>query len=190
MLAKEYLLERILERKAGRAIEIGKIPISGVRKRYQDKLESDERMREYFLEMGDFLLNYCNNFLTRPVFHFLYSRLGPVIFKKQFHLGGKSRGFIDAVVDYYMFISSYGGWPLEIGEVTEDKVVVYFDRCTVKCDNNLKLCLATTSMEPRLSEKPWFGAKITYTERIPNRDNRCKVVLERKPIVSKKDSRK
>jgi hypothetical protein len=180
MLTKEYLLEKILERKAGRAIEIDKIPISGVRQRYQNKLESDEKMREYFLEMGDFLFKYCNSFLTRPVFHFLYSRIGPVRFKRQFHLGGEPRGFIDAVLDYYMYISSYGAWPLEIAEVTEDKVVVYFDRCTVKCDNHLKLCMATTSMEPRLSEMPWFGAKITYTERIPNGDNRCKVILERK----------
>jgi hypothetical protein len=185
MFTKEYFLERIGERKARRAIEIGNITISSLRKRYQDKLESDEKMHEYFLEMGDSLLKYWNNFFIRPVFHFVYSSLGPFLFKKQFHLGGKPKAFIEAVMDYYMFISSYGAWPLEIDEVTEDRVVVYFDKCTVKCEDHLKLCLATTSMEPKLSEKPWFGAKITYVERIPNGDKRCKVVLERKQPVCK-----
>ena len=132
MLTKEHLLERIQERKAKRAIEIARIPISRLRKRYQDKLESDEKMREYFLEMGDFLLKYCNSFLIRPVFRFFYSRLGPLLFKRQFHLRGEPKDFIDSVMNYYMFISSYGAWPLEIDEVIEDRVVVFFDRCTVK----------------------------------------------------------
>lgn len=180
MLTREQLLEKIGDRKANRALEISKIPVSRIRDRYQSKLESDEKMREYFLEMGDFLLKYCNNFLIRPVFSFLYSRSGPMQFKKQFYLSGEHKDFFEAAVDYYMFISSYGAWPLEIDEVSEDRIVISFDRCTVKCDDHLKLCLAVTSMEPRLSKKPWYGAKITYTERIPKGDKCCKVVLERK----------
>jgi len=180
MLTKPYLVKKIEERKAGREIEIGKIRNKAVRKKYQDKLESDEKMREYFLELADSLLKYCNNCLARPIFHFFYARLGPLSFKRQFHLGRKPRGFVDSVIDYYMFISSYGAWPLEIDEVTEDRVVIYFDKCTVKCDDHLKLCKAATSMEPRLSIKPYFGAKIIYTERIPEGAKKCKVVLERK----------
>jgi hypothetical protein len=139
-------------------------------------------MREYFLEIGDLALKYLNGFLTRPIFSHLYSRFGPFYFKRQFGLGDGPRSFIDSVVDYYLFVSSYGAWPLEIAEVTENRVVVYLDKCTVKCHNNLKLCLALTSMEPSLSKKPWFGARVAYTERIPAGNERCKLVMEQKEV--------
>jgi hypothetical protein len=106
--------------------------------------------------------------------------LGPSSFKRQFHLGGKPKNFFESVVDYYMFVSSYGAWPIEIDEITDDKVVAYLDQCTVKCDNHLKLCLAATSMEPRLSKKKWFGANVAYTERIPEGARRCKLVFKKK----------
>jgi hypothetical protein len=79
-----------------------------------------------------------------------------------------------------MFATSYGAGPFEIEEVSQDRVVAYVTECPMGFEKHHKLCLALTSMEPRLSKKPYFGAKITYTERIPAGDKRCTVVFERK----------
>ncbi|MFC1883291.1 hypothetical protein ACFL2O_00835 [Thermodesulfobacteriota bacterium] len=180
MLTKEGLIKKIDARKANRENEINQIPIEWMRKKYQKKLENDERMNEYFLELGDVLLNRYNKPIPRIIFYLMNAFFGLSLFKKQFHLGGAPRDFIDSILDYVMFVSSYGAWPIEIEEVTENRVVAYLDQCTVKCDNHLKLCRAATSMEPRLSKKPWFGAKVAYTERIPEGAQRCKLVFERK----------
>lgn len=182
MSIKEELLKKIEERKANREEEISRIPLEWMRRRYQKKSESDEKMREYFLELGDVLLNRYNKPISRIIFKYMNATSGLSYFKKQFQLGNKPRSFLDSVIDYYMFASSYGAWPLEIDEVTESRVTAYFDECPVKCEDHLKLCLAATSMEPRLSKKDWFGAKVTFTERIPEGAKRCKVVFEKKSI--------
>jgi hypothetical protein len=177
---KEELLREIAIRKAQREFEIAKIPISWIRKSYQNKLESDEKMREFFLEIGDTLLEKYNRFPHRVFLHAMYALTGPSLFRKQFNIHGKPRDFFQSVVDYYMFGSSYGAWPIEIGEATDERVILYFDQCTVKLDDAPKLCRAVTSMEPSLSRRSWFGAKVMYTERRPEGAKRCKVVIEPK----------
>jgi hypothetical protein len=180
MTTREKLLKKLEERKANRENEIQQIPIARIRKMYQRKLGSDEKMQEIFSKSGDYFTKYWNNPLSRPVLHLLYSLIMPWVFKKQFQLGDKPRDFFDSVVDYGMFATSYGAGPFEIEEVTEDRVVAYVNECPMRFDKHHKLCLALTSMEPRLSKKPYFGAKIIYTERIPEGAKRCTVVFERK----------
>jgi hypothetical protein len=180
MTPKEDLIGRIEKRIVNRQSEIGDIPIPWMRKWYQRKMESNEKLQEYFLELGDLLLKYFNGSLTRSIFYRLNAWVGPLVFKRQFRLGKKSKDFFDSVTDYYMFLSSYGAWPVDIAEVSTDRVVMYLDKCTVKLENHPELCLAATSMEPELSKKPYFGATITYTERIPEGAKRCKVVFVRK----------
>lgn len=177
---REALLREIAARKARREIEIANIPISWMRESYQSKLESDEKMREFFLEIGDKLLKKYNRFPHRVILHAMYALTGPSLFRKQFNIQGKPRDFFESVVDYYMFVSSYGAWPIEIGEATDERVILYFDQCTVKLDDSLKLCRAVTAMEPNLSKRSWFGAKVMYTERRPEGSKRCKVVMEPK----------
>ena len=180
MITKEELLKKFEERKANRENEIRQIPIARIRNMYLRKLESDEKMQEIFLKSGDYFIKHWNNPLKRPVLHLLYSLIMPWVFKKQFQLGDKPRDFFDSVADYAMFATSYGAGPFEIEEVSEDRIVSYVNECPMKFDKHHKLCLALTSMEPRLSKKPYFGAKIIYTERIPAGDKRCTVVFERK----------
>ena len=180
MLTKEQLMNKIAERKANREKEISKIPMRGLRMRYQSLLTSDEHMRKFFLEIGDMLLKYCNNALMIPIFSLLNSTIGLYSFKRQFNLGKDRRGFLDSAVDYYMFASSYGAWDIEVDIESDDVVVAYFNSCPVKCDGQPKLCRAATSMEPQLSTKEWFGAVIDYTERIPDGAERCKVVFRQK----------
>ncbi|MDJ0762751.1 MAG: hypothetical protein QNJ97_07145 [Myxococcota bacterium] len=180
MVTKETFIKKIEERKANREYEISQIPIRWLRKRYQRKLGSDDIMREFFLEVGDFLLKYCNNPFIRPIFHLDNAVMGPYRFKWQFRLGRKPKPFIESVLDYYMFFTSYGAWPVDIDEVGEKRVVMYMDKCTVKCEAHLPLCLAATSMEPQLSKKSWYGATVTYAERIPDGAKRCKLVFEQK----------
>ena len=92
------------------------------------------------------LLQKYNHPIGCKLFQYTQAYAGPVFFRKQFHIKDKSKDFVGSVIDYYMYISSYGAWPLEIGEVTEDRVVVYFDRCTVKLEDQPDLCLAATAM--------------------------------------------
>ena len=177
---KEALLQKLEQRIANREDEIGRIPLARVRGMYERKLESDEKLREIFVKSGDYFIKYWDKPLLRPVLHRLYSLIMPWVFKKQFHLGDGPRDFFDSVADYAMFATSYGAGPFEMEEVTEDRVVAYVDECPMKFEKHHKLCLALTSMEPRLSKKPYFGAKIIYTGRIPEGDKRCTVVFERK----------
>lgn len=180
MTRKQELLEELGRRKAERDKEIDAIPIPDLRRRYQRKLGSDEKMREFFAEFDDRMLRYWNHPLGRTWLRFQFSFLLLWVFKKQFGFDRKPKGFFDSVVDYCMHATSYGAWPLEIAEVTEDRVIGYFDVCPAKCENQPKLCRVVTSMEPRLSKKGYFGATVTYTERIPEGAQRCKVVFERK----------
>jgi len=180
MAKKEELLRKIEQRKANRENEVQQIPLPLLRIMYRKKLGSDEKVREVFSGLADFAIKYWNNPVLRPILHHLNSLIGPWSFKKQFRLGIKPKDFFDSVVDYSMFATSYGAWPFEIDEVTDDRVVAYFDECPVKCEKHPELCLALTSMEPMLSKKPYFGATVTYTERIPEGAKRCKVVFERK----------
>lgn len=185
MTAKQDLLKRIKDFKDRREDEIRKIPMGYLRRRYLEKLGSDEKMRKVFSGFGYVMKKYFDNPVLRPIFHHLNSGLGPRNFKRQFQRGNQPKNFFDDVVDYCMFATSYGAWPLDIEEVTEEKVVAYFDTCPVQCENRLKLCLAATSMEPELSKKKYFGARVTYTERMPEGAKRCKVVFEKKPNTKK-----
>ena len=180
MTAKEELTKKIQQRKKDREREINQIPLPHLRRNYQQKLGSDEKMQEFFAEATAPMFRYFNNRLMIPVLHLLYSRSMPWIFKKQFHLKSKPREFFDSIADYCMFATSYGAWPMEIDEVSEERVVAYFDVCPGGCEENPGLCRAITSMEPRLSKKSYFGATVTYTERIPDGAPRCKVVFEKK----------
>ena len=180
MTKKEELLKKIEQRKANREKEIQQIPLPLLRKGYQQKLGSDEKMREFFSEAGDTMIKYWSNPVMSPILHHLYALIMPWVFKKQFRLGKEPRDFFDSVVDYCMFATSYGAWPMEISEVTGDRVVGYFDQCPGKCEKHYRLCLAITSMEPKISKEPYYGATVTFTERIPEGAKRCKVVFEKK----------
>jgi hypothetical protein len=180
MTLREELMERFQERKANREEEISKIPLSFIRSRYQRRVSSDEKLREIMSKSGDYFIKKWNKPFLIPILHVLYSLTWTWVFKKQFHLGEKPRDFFDSVLDYCMFATSYGAGDFEVEEVTRDRVVGYVTRCPMKLDNHLKLCYALTSMEPRLSKKPYYGAKITYRERIPEGARRCTAVFEKK----------
>lgn len=182
MTPKQALLQRFERFKERREHEIRMIPITSLRKTYLKKMGDDEKMREVFLELADVLIKYFDNPVLRPVFHHINSRFGPWNLRRQFRRSDRPKSFFDDVVDYCMYATSYGAWPLEIAEVSEERVVAYFTQCPVKCEQRFKLCLAVTSMEPELSRKPYFGAQITYTERMPEGAERCKVVFERKEV--------
>jgi hypothetical protein len=177
---REKLTQKFEQRISDRENEINRIPIARIRRMYQRKLDSDEKLRGVLSKSGDYFLKNWDKPVLRPVLHLLYSSMGPWIFKKQFRLGNGPRDFFDSVVDYGMFASAYGAGSFELEEVTEDRVVAYVEACPMSFEKHHKLCLALTSMEPRLSKKPYFGAKITYIERIPAGDRRCAVVFERK----------
>lgn len=180
MTTREELLEKLRQRKANRDKEIEGIPLPGLRKRYQQKLGSDETMREFFGEVDDLMLKYWNHPVGRTLLGGVFSFIQPWVFKKQFQHDKEPKGFLDSVADYCMYATSYGAWPIEIAEVTENRVVGYFDVCPAKCENQLKLCRVVTSLEPRLSKKDFFGTTVTYTERMPEGAERCKVVFDKK----------
>lgn len=180
MTLQEELMKKFEQRKANREKEISQIPIAYIRNMYQRKLTSDEKLRKIMAKSGDYFINNWNTPILLPILHFLYSLTWPWVFKKQFQLGMGPRDFFDSVLDYCMFATSYGAGQFEIEEVTNDRVVGYVTECPMKLDNHLKLCYALTSMEPRLSKKPYFGAKIIYKERIPEGAKRCAVIFERK----------
>lgn len=100
MVTKEDLLRKIAERKANREDEINRIPIGWIWKKYQKKMDSDEKMKEYFLELGDVLLSRYNKPVSRWLFRHMNALFGLSTFKKQFHLGGKPKDFVESVLDY------------------------------------------------------------------------------------------
>ncbi len=180
MTKKEELISRINDRKTHRAQEINEIPMYLLRRRYKEKLGDDEKLREFFSEHNEFFQKYNDSIVMQHIVRFIFSHMMLRVFKNQFHLGRQPKGFLDSVTDYIMYATSYCAWPLEIDEATDNQVIGYFDVCPAQCENNLPMCLAVTSLEPRLSKKSFFGATVTYTERIPEGAPRCKVVFNRR----------
>ena len=180
MSNRDELLRKIAQRKANRRTEIERMKLPYLRKQYLSKIGSDEEMRRFFGDAADTMHQYCNNPIMRPLVRRLFRHTVPWVFKKQFGLGENERSFLDSVADYCMYATSYGAWPLEIAEVTGDRVVGYFDRCPGRCEKDYELCLAVTALEPELSKKDFFAATVTFTERMPAGAPRCKVVFERK----------
>jgi len=180
MTPREEFSAKLQHRMANREEEIARIPLVRIRRMYQGKSSSDEKLRSIMSKSGDYFKKHWNTPFLLPLLHFVYSHTWPWVFKKQFQLGKTPRGFFDSVLDYCMFATSYGAGEFVIEEVTRDRVVAYVTECPMGLDNHLKLCHALTSMEPRLSRKPYYGATITYRERIPEGAKRCTAVFERK----------
>jgi hypothetical protein len=180
MTPREEFLSKLHHRIANREKEIARIPLARIRRMYQHKSSSDEKLRTVMSRSGDYFKRRWNTPFWLPLLRFAYSRTWPWVFKKQFQLGKTPRGFFDSVLDYCMFATSYGAGEFVIEEVTPDRVVACVTECPMGLDNDSQLCYTLTSMEPRLSRKPYYGAKITYSERIPEGAKRCTAVFERK----------
>ena len=94
MKKKEELLEEINRRKVNRKVEISKIPLTTIRKRYMSLADNDEKLKRYFGDLAGGMTKYFNNPVLRPVLHHLWRLTMPLVFKKQFGLGHERGVFL------------------------------------------------------------------------------------------------
>lgn len=144
------------------------------------KNPENEQRRNTMLKIGG-RLKKMNNPVGRFVVSKITTRLSAsaIVGLKLFGVERKKDMPLEEIALNWLKPSLYFNIPTEVGEVTEDRIIILRPECTVGFDEpeHSKMCRASMNMDMAIIKK--LGGKLTVTETILEGAQKCRHIIEK-----------
>jgi len=168
----DKIIQQILDEKRKKRISVlSHMPVI--------KRMDDDTLRSYFSQLTRFGTRILDRYPLRELFGLTYGLVGPLVFPAIASIKPGDTFIVNAG-GYLSVATVWGLFPVEILSASDSHIEVKYNQCPLGIENEKKLCNAYMALEPRISEKAWFGTRISILECIPDGQGCCRILFEKK----------